>query len=86
MLEKPGPVGFNQVDAALHTFSLVELAEIISALWRLPKPRYQLNPSLSSDRYQADHRRFLELLEQYAIREPDLNDQLRETAELLCFA
>lgn len=81
MLEQPCGLGFRQVDAAMQTFSLVELAEAISAVWRLPEPSYQIDPALDADDYRADTRPFLQLLTQYEIERPELEQQLQETAQ-----
>ena len=80
MLERPGDMGFRTVDAVMQTFSLVQLAEQISAIWKLPVPLYRINPSLDADDYRADHAPFLRLLEQYGIEPPELTHQLQETA------
>ena len=83
MLERPGELGFRQVDAAMQTLSLVRLAEEISALWKLPNPHYQIDPSLDADDYQADHGPFLHLLDQYGIEPLELVQQLQETASFM---
>jgi nucleoside-diphosphate-sugar epimerase len=80
MLAAPAGRGFRQVDAVLHTLSLVELAEAISDLWHLPEPRYRIDPSLPADDYRADSGPFQELLRQYGIAAPGLQEQLQETA------
>ena len=80
MLAAPAGRGFRQVDAVLHTLSLVELAEAISDLWHLPEPRYRIDPSLPVDDYRADSGPFQELLRQYGITAPGLQEQLQETA------
>lgn len=86
MLEKPDELGFRKIDAAMQTFSLVELAEAISTLWTLPKPSYRINPSLNADDYRAYEGPFLELLAQYGIRAPALVEQLQETASYMSWA
>jgi UDP-glucuronate decarboxylase len=80
MLEHPDGPGFRQVDAAMQTVSLVELAEAISRLWGLPEPVVRINPSLPADDYHADSSLFLQLLQEYAIEPPGLAEQLQETA------
>jgi UDP-glucuronate decarboxylase len=80
MLERPGSPGFRQVDAAMLTVSLVELAEAITALWDLPEPLFRIDPSLPADDYRADSGPFRQLLREYAIETPDLTEQLQETA------
>ena len=80
MLRGPLPSGFLQVDACMETFSLVELAQIISRLWGLPEPQVAIDLSLVADRYEADSARFLDLLSRYNIKAPDLPEQLREAA------
>lgn len=81
MLAAPTGPGFRQVDAALQTVSLVELAEAISEHWHLPAPRFQIDPSLAADDYRAESGQFRELLRQYGIAAPDLREQLQETAQ-----
>jgi nucleoside-diphosphate-sugar epimerase len=83
MLEQPSELGFQQVDAAMQTLSLVQLAEEISALWKLPDPYYRIDPSLDADDYRADHGPFLRLLDQYGIEGPELAQQLQETASFM---
>jgi nucleoside-diphosphate-sugar epimerase len=80
MLREPLPSGFLQVDACMETFSLVELARIISRLWGLPEPKFAIDQSLEADRYEADSAPFLDLLNRYCIEKPDLPEQLREAA------
>ena len=80
MLEQPDELGFRQVNAAMQTLSLVELAEAVSTLWSLPKPSYRINPSLEADDYRAVEEPFLRLLAQYGIKVPTLAEQLQETA------
>jgi nucleoside-diphosphate-sugar epimerase len=80
MLATPAAPGFQKIDAALQTLSLVELAEAISALWGLEEPYFRINSSLPADEYQADSGPFRELLHQYKITAPPLEEQLRETA------
>jgi nucleoside-diphosphate-sugar epimerase len=81
MLEHPGGPGFRQVDAAMQTVSLVELAEVITALWDLPAPLFRIDPSLPADDYRADSAPFRQLLKDYEIEAPDLAEQLQETAQ-----
>lgn len=81
LLENPCELGFRQVDAVMQTFSLVELAEAISSVWSLPQPSYQIDPAREADDYRADTRPFMQLLAQYGIERPDLEQQLQETAQ-----
>jgi nucleoside-diphosphate-sugar epimerase len=78
MLENPIGPGFRIVDAAMQTLSLLELAQLITVLWRLPEPEHRIEPSVPADVYQADTRVFLSLLEQYQIKTPSFVDQLKE--------
>jgi nucleoside-diphosphate-sugar epimerase len=80
MLERPGGPGFRQVDAAMQTVSLVELAQAITTLWDLPEPLFRIDPSLPADDYRADSGPFGQLLREYAIEAPELAEQLQETA------
>ncbi|MCE2837209.1 MAG: hypothetical protein LW834_09630 [Cyanobium sp. 49614_E6] len=80
MLREPLPSGFLQVDACMETFSLLELARIISRQWGLPEPQFAIDQSLEADRYEADSAPFLDLLDRYAVEATDLQEQLRETA------
>lgn len=86
MLEKPAGPGFLQVDAAMQTMSLVELAEAITAEWGLPDPLFRIDPSLPADDYRADSGPFRQLLRQYAIDAPGLVEQLQETAQHMAYA
>ena len=79
LMAPPGP-GFRQIDATMQTLSLVDLAKLISQLWGLPEPIVHIDPSLPADDYRADSGPFCDLLRQYAIKAPDLVDQLYETA------
>ena len=83
MLDHPCCPGFRQVDAAMQTVSLVELAQAITALWGLPDPRIRIDSSLPADVYRADSGPFSQLLREYAINAPDLAEQLQETARHL---
>jgi len=64
----------------METFSLLELARIISRQWGLPEPQFAIDQSLEADRYEADSAPFLDLLDRYAVEATDLQEQLRETA------
>lgn len=81
ILAQPGGPGFLQVNAAMQTVSLVELAEAISAIWGLPDPLFRIDPSLPGDDYRADSGPFLTLLREHGIEAPGLEEQLRETAQ-----
>lgn len=81
MLAQPGEPGFLQVNAAMQTVSLVELAEAISAIWGLPDPLFRIDPSLAADDYRADSGPFHALLRKHGIEAPGLEEQLRETAQ-----
>jgi nucleoside-diphosphate-sugar epimerase len=83
MLAQPGGPGFVQVNAAMQTLSLVELAEAISAVWGLPDPLFRIDPSLPIDDYRADSGPFLALLREHGIEVPGLEEQLRETAQYM---
>lgn len=80
MLDDPAEPGFRQVDAALQTVSLVELAEVISEIWGLPEPCFRVDASLPADDYSAESGPFLELLQQFDITIPPFIEQLFETA------
>jgi nucleoside-diphosphate-sugar epimerase len=80
MLEQPEGPGFRQVDAVMHSLTIVELAEAISNIWGLQDPLVRIDPSLPADDYQADSGPFLQLLGKYAIEAPDVAEQLLETA------
>lgn len=80
MLEQPDLLGFRLIDAAMQTLSLLELAQAISNLWSLPEPCFRIHPSLAPDDYRADEAPFRELLVKYGITEPNLTEQLKETA------
>ena len=80
MLAKPDGAGFKQVDAAIETFTLVDLAKTISELWGLPEPHFCVEDSLPADDYQADKTVFLELLKQHDLTVPTLIEQLQETS------
>lgn len=80
LLRRPLPPGFQQIDACSENLSLIELAKIISKLWHLPAPQADIDQNLSPDRYLANNRDFLSLLERYRIACPDLEAQIRETA------
>lgn len=80
MLDYPACSGFRQVDAAMQTLSLVELAQTVTALWGLPDPMIRIDPDLPADDYQAVTGPFRHLLRQYSIRAPGLAEQLQETA------
>jgi nucleoside-diphosphate-sugar epimerase len=79
MLAAPCGVGFRKVDAVLHDLSLVELAVLISEIWGLPQPSFQIDPSQPADDYRADSGPFREYLKQYRIEAPGLKEQLLET-------
>ena len=83
LLRQPLPPGFQQIDACTDSLSLTELAEVISKMWGLPTPQYEVDQSLSPDRYVADGKGFADLLQRYQLRTPDLEEQIRETAS--CF-
>jgi nucleoside-diphosphate-sugar epimerase len=83
MLDQPGCPGFRQVDAAMQTLSLVELAQAITVLWGLPDPLIRIDSSLPADDYRADSGPFRLLLDEYAVKELDLAHQLEETASWL---
>lgn len=80
MLREPLAQSVLQVDACMDTFSLVDLAKIISRLWNLPEPLFSIDPSLGEDRYEADCRPFRDLLLYYHIAPLKLEEQLREAA------
>ncbi|MEI6030707.1 MAG: NAD-dependent epimerase/dehydratase family protein [Synechococcaceae cyanobacterium ELA739] len=84
MLRQPSAEGFQRVDACTDTLSLVELAEQISVLWRLPLPEYELDPSLEPDCYQADVGPFCELLQSHGMSAPSLIHQIQDTALAFC--
>jgi nucleoside-diphosphate-sugar epimerase len=81
---QPLAKGFQRVDACTDTLSLVELAEQISFLWKLPSPQYQLDPNLEPDCYQADVDLFCELLRDHGLRAPSLMQQIHDTALAFC--
>lgn len=83
MLMTPSMSSFRQVDAAMQTMSLVDLANLISEIWGLPNPNINIDPSIPPDDYSADSAQFLNLLRQYGIDSPDLAVQLRETADYI---
>ena len=86
MLENPAGPGFLQVDAAMQTMSLVELAEAITAEWGLPDPLFRIDPSLPADDYRADSGPFRQLLREHAIAAPGLVEQLHETAKHMAYS
>jgi nucleoside-diphosphate-sugar epimerase len=86
MLMAPTGPGFRQIDAAMHTISLVDLAKLISQQWGLPEPNVHIDPSLPADDYWADSRPFRDLLRQYSIKAPDLIEQIQETASAMAWS
>ncbi|MFM8275923.1 MAG: NAD-dependent epimerase/dehydratase family protein [Cyanobium sp.] len=84
LLRQPLPSGFAQIDACTNTLTLIELAEIISNIWKLPMPKHELDQSLGSDEYTADSSAFRELLQKYGLKSPELKEQIYDTA--LAFA
>jgi nucleoside-diphosphate-sugar epimerase len=80
LLHQPLPSGFEQIDACTDTLTLIELAEIISNIWNLPMPKYELDQGLSPDQYTADGSIFRSLLQKYGLKSPDLKEQIFDTA------
>ncbi len=80
MLLSPHQFGFQQIDACVETFSLEDLAIMISQLWHLPPPISRIDTYQEVDRYQGNDQEFLSLLESYCVDYLPFRDQLQETA------
>jgi len=80
MLSSPLPFGFQRIDAVMDTLSLIDLAKLISQVWNLPDPVYNIDKAFPTHYYCSDSADFLRLLEKYNITPPSLVNQLKETA------
>ena len=83
ILKAPVGPGFRQIDAAMQTASLCDLAKEISEIWALPEPIINIDTSLPADIYRADGDQFRNLLKEYEIEAPAFATQLEETAQQL---
>ena len=83
LLQSPPPLGYLIVDAVMNTISLYELARVITDLWELPEPLFDIDNSVSADYYQSDSSNFYSLLSQYQLNPPSFHEQLLETASYL---
>ena len=79
ILDQPSGNGFQTVDAVMQTFTLLELAQLISDLWGLPEPIHQIDSSLPADNYSSHSQKFLNLLCQHSIIVPSISSQLQES-------
>ena len=79
MLKQPKPNGFYGVDACGDCIDLLELAQAISDAFGLQAPSHTINPELPVDRYVGNGETFRQLLEDYRLVHPTLEQQIADT-------
>jgi nucleoside-diphosphate-sugar epimerase len=79
MLKQPKPNGFYGVDACVDRIDLLELAQAISHTFGLQAPNHTINPDLPVDRYGGNGNAFCQLLEDYRLIHPTLEQQIADT-------
>ena len=79
LLKQPKPNGFYGVDACRDCIDLLELAQAISDAFGLQAPNHTINPDLPVDRYGGNGEAFSQLLEDYLLVHPTLEQQIADT-------
>jgi len=79
LLKQPKPNGFYGVDACGVCIDLLELAQAISDAFGLQAPNHAINPDLPVDRYGGNGEAFYQLLEDYRLVHPTLEQQIADT-------
>lgn len=79
LLKQPKPNGFYGVDACRDCIDLLELAQVISDAFGLQAPNHTINPDLQVDRYGGNGEAFCQLLEDYRLVHPTLEQQIADT-------
>ena len=79
MLKQPKPNGFYGVDACGDCIDLLDLAQAISNAFGLQAPNHTINPDLPVDRYGGNGNAFCQLLEDYRLIHPTLEQQIADT-------
>ncbi len=76
--ESPPPP--HPIAAVSHEVELLEMARLISRLYDLPPPSFDIDPGLSPQRYTADPAPFLNALHLFALVPGSLEEQIFDTA------
>ena len=83
IIKNPIDKGYYKLDACTHNITLLELARLISTIWKLDEPLYRINTSLEPDDYTGCSRELTDLASNYNVKIPSMDEQILETSKYI---